>query len=128
MSSPKALVIGHGDFAGGMVSAVEKITGREGVLISLTNHDKSLPQCEDMLRKYLVDTGVKVVFTDLAAGSASMAARKTLRDNPHALLIAGANLPMLLDFVMSQDPDPVAAARAAAEKGKGAITVHGGQP
>jgi pyridoxine 5'-phosphate synthase PdxJ len=29
---------------------------------------------------------------------------------------------------MSTDPDPVAAARTAAEKGKGAITMHGGQP
>jgi PTS system N-acetylgalactosamine-specific IIA component len=128
MSSPRAIIIGHGDFAFGLVSAVEKITGRGGVLISLTNRDQSLPQCEDMLRQRLMESGVRVVFTDLAAGSASMAARKTLRDNPQALLVAGANLPMLLDFVMSTDPDPVAAARTAAEKGKGAITMHGGQP
>jgi PTS system N-acetylgalactosamine-specific IIA component len=124
----RAIIIGHGDFADGMVTAVEKITGRGGVLISLTNRDKSLPQCEDMLRKRLTESGVRVVFTDLAAGSASMAARKTLRDNPQALLVAGANLPMLLDFVMSTEADPVIAARTAAEKGKSAITMHGGQP
>src|SRR4051812_31518698 len=125
MSSARAIIIGHGDFAQGMVNAVEKITGRGGVLISLTNRDQSLPQCEDMLRKRLIESGVRVVFTDLAAGSASMAARKTLRDNPRALLVAGANLPMLLDFVMSTEADPVAAAKAAAEKGKSAITMHG---
>ena len=37
-----------GSSASGLVSAVEKITGRGGVLISLTNRDQSLPQCEGL--------------------------------------------------------------------------------
>jgi mannose/fructose-specific phosphotransferase system component IIA len=55
-----------------------------------------------------------------------MAARRVLRDVPGSVLVAGANLPMLLDFVLSAEPDPVAAAVAASERGRSAVSVHGG--
>jgi PTS system N-acetylgalactosamine-specific IIA component len=87
-------------------------------------------RCADiqaLLRSRLQETGALVIFTDLHAGSCTMAARRVLRDVPGAVLVAGANLPMLLDFVLSSDPDPVAAARAAAERGRAAVSVHGGQ-
>jgi len=55
-----------------------------------------------------------------------MAARRVLHDVPGAVLVAGVNLPMLLDFVLSRGTDPVAAAVTAAERGRGAVSVHGG--
>jgi mannose/fructose-specific phosphotransferase system component IIA len=55
-----------------------------------------------------------------------MAARRVLREVPGAVLVAGANLPMLLDFVLSAEPDPVTAAIAASERGRAAVSVHGG--
>lgn len=125
---PRAIVIGHGDFAAGMLTAVEKITGQSSALLALSVQDRSLVQIEAWMREHLGATGAQVVFTDLQAGSATMAARKALRDMPSVVLVAGANLPMLLDFVLSNAENPVEAARHAAERGRGAIVVHGGTP
>ena len=128
MSSPRAIVIGHGDFAAGMVTAVDKITGQGAALLALSVQDRSLVQIEAWLRENLEKTGAQVVFTDLQAGSATMAARKTLRSMPTVLLVVGANLPMLLDFVLSNCESSVEAANHAAERGRAAIVVHGGAP
>ena len=124
----KAIVIGHGDFATGMQTAVDKITGRGAALLSLSVQDRSLAQIEDWLRQHLLSTGAQVVFTDLQAGSATMAARKALRDMPGVILVVGTNLPMLLDFVLSNAGTPSDAAKHAAERGRAAIVVHGGNP
>lgn len=124
----KAIVIGHGDFATGMLTAVDKITGQGSALLALSVQDRSLAQIEDWLRHHLSSTGAQVVFTDLQAGSATMAARKALRDMPAVILVVGANLPMLLDFVLSNAATPSDAAKHAADRGRAAIVVHGGTP
>lgn len=128
MSSPRAIVIGHGEFASGMQTAVDKITGQGGALVALSVQDRSLVQIEAWLRENIAATGVQVVFTDLQAGSATMAARKALRDHPAVTLVVGANLPMLLDFVLSNVGSAVEAARHAADRGKSSIAVFGGTP
>ena len=122
----KGIVIGHGEFANGMLSAVDKITGQGAALLALSVQDRSLVQIEEWLREHLGSSGARVVFTDLQAGSATMAARKALRDLTTVVLVVGANLPMLLDFVLSNTEDPVEAARHAADRGRAAIVVHGG--
>jgi PTS system N-acetylgalactosamine-specific IIA component len=122
----RAIVIGHGDFAVGMQTAVDKITGQGAALLALSVQDRSLVQIEAWLRENLVSSGAQVVFTDLQAGSATMAARKTLRDMPAIVLVVGTNLPMLLDFVLSNAGSATDAAKHAAERGRAAIVVHGG--
>ena len=57
-----------------------------------------------------------------------MAARRVLRDLGEGTLVAGANLPMLLDFALSSDDDLAAAAARAAERGRSAVSVHGSAP
>jgi len=128
INPPRAIVIGHGDFAVGMQTAVDKITGHGSALLALSVQERSLSQIEDWLRANLSSTGVQVVFTDLQAGSATMAARKALRDMPTVVLVVGTNLPMLLDFVLNNSGSPRDAALHAAERGKAAIVVHGGTP
>ena len=126
----RALVAGHADFAAGLVSAVEIITGRGSVLVPI--EVKGL--CGDDIQQLLYDTmkesGVRVIFTDMQAGSCTMAARKVLRALGEGTLVAGANLPMLLDFALSSDPDLAAAAEQAAARGRAAVSVHksGGIP
>jgi PTS system N-acetylgalactosamine-specific IIA component len=121
----RALVAGHADFAFGLVSAVELITGRGALLVPI--QVKGL--CGEDIQKLLYDTmvasAVRVIFTDLQAGSCTMAARRVLRELGEGTLVAGANLPMLLDFVMSATGDAAAAATAA-ERGRAAVSVHGG--
>jgi len=128
MSSGRAiaLVAGHADFAAGVVSAVELITGHGGRLEPIQVRGLCGDDIQALLRERLRETGAVVIFTDLHAGSCTMAARRVLREVPGAVLVAGANLPMLLDFVLSSEPDPVAAAVASAERGRAAVSVHGG--
>lgn len=126
MSEPvRAILAGHGDFAAGMVSAVQQITGRGGVFRAVTSRDLSATDLEAMIRKAIDETGARVVFTDLQAGSCTMAARRVLRDRHDVLFVAGANLPMLLDFALSGEPLAVDAARHAIERGRAAISTVG---
>ncbi|MGH7678697.1 MAG: PTS sugar transporter subunit IIA, partial [Gemmatimonadaceae bacterium] len=82
---------------------------------------------EQTIRRALEETGSLVVFTDLQAGSCSMAARRISRAMPGVVLVAGANLPMLLDFVFADNMPSVEAARHAMERGRAAITAIGDQ-
>ena len=125
-SEVRALVAGHGDFAAGMISAVQQITGRGGVFQVISARDLSGVDLEALIRAAIDESGVRVVFTDLQAGSCTMAARRVLRDRQDVVFVAGANLPMLLDFALSTEPLAADAARHALERGKAAITTVGG--
>lgn len=116
----QAAVVGHGDFATGLVSAVREICGRDESFLALSNRDYAVDVLEQRLRE-IVDTGVKVVFTDLPGGSASVAARRILRDTPDLVIVSGTNLAALLAFVLHPLGDASETARMAAAKGQAAI-------
>jgi N-acetylgalactosamine PTS system EIIA component len=122
----RAIVAGHGDFAAGVVSAVDQITGRGGAFHTVSARDMSASELESVILREIDSTGATVVFTDLQAGSCTMATRRIARERPNVLLIAGVNLPMLLDFVFAESMSDVEAARHASERGKAAICAIGG--
>jgi mannose/fructose-specific phosphotransferase system component IIA len=121
----RAIVAGHGDFASGLVSAVDVITGRGAQLIPVAVPGLCAEDIEKLIRQRMVESGVKVIFTDLQAGSCTMAARRILRGADDTVLIAGVNLPTLLDFVFAEQMSAIDAARHSAERGRVAITVVG---
>ena len=123
--TPRAIVAGHGEFAAGLVSAVQQITGRGGQFVAVAVHKLGIAEIEDLLRERMTTLGVRVIFTDLQAGSCTMASRRILRGMDDAVLIAGTNLPMLLDFIFAEGMSAPEAARHAAERGRLAITAHG---
>lgn len=122
----RALVAGHGEIAAGLVSAVEQITGMGGVLMPIQVVGLCGDDIRALLHDRLVATGSRVIFTDLQAGSCTMSARRVQRELSGVVLVAGVNLPMLLDFVLSSNPNDVEAATTAAERGRTAVSVHGG--
>ena len=122
----RALVAGHAEFAVGLVSAVELITGQGSLLEPVQVHGLCSEDIQAHLRDRLRATGAVVIFTDLQAGSCTMAARRLLREDTDVVLVSGTNLPMLLDFVLSRAEDPVQAARVAVERGRSSMTVMGG--
>ena len=124
-ATPRAIVAGHGDFAAGLVSAVQQITGRGDQFIPVSVQTLSIEDIEALLRQRMLDANVRVIFTDLQAGSCTMASRRILRGMDDAVLVAGTNLPTLLDFVFAEGRTPPEAARHAAERGRSAITAHG---
>lgn len=124
----RALVAGHADFAAGMISAVQQITGQGAVLIPIQVRDLCGDDIQQVLYQAMMTTGTRVIFTDLQAGSCTMAARRVLREIGEGVLVAGTNLPMLLDFALSTNANAVEAAASAAERGRGAVTVHTALP
>lgn len=125
MSSARAIVAGHGDFAEGMISAVQQIAGRDDLLEAVSNRDLSAQDVERALGQRLDASGARVVFTDLPAGSCTMAARRLQRQRPDLIVVTGVNLATLLDFVFHEDLDPADAAYHAAEKGRAALVATG---
>jgi N-acetylgalactosamine PTS system EIIA component len=123
--NPRAIVIGHGDFAGGLVSAVGQICGMADKLVVLSMMGMTPEDIESAIRSQLSRTGARVIFTDLPAGSATIAARRIVKDEPGLVLVSGVNLATLLDFVFNTSVPPTEAARAAAERGKASLIVVG---
>ena len=122
---PRAIVVGHGEFAGGLVSAVGQICGMADKLVVLSMMGMTPESIEQMLRDQLSRTGARVIFTDLPAGSATIAARRIVKDDPEIVLVSGVNLATLLDFVFNNSVSPTEAARTAAERGKASLIVVG---
>ncbi len=121
----RAVVVGHGEFAGGLVSAVGQICGMADKLVVLSMTGMTPEDIEGTIRGQLARTGARVIFTDLPAGSATIAARRIVRDDPGIVLVSGVNLATLLDFVFSTAASPTEAAKAAAERGKASLIVVG---
>lgn len=126
MNSARAIVAGHGEFAAGVVSAVVQITGRDDVFVALSNRGLSAQDVERVMREAVSEGAVSVIFTDLPAGSCTMAARRLQRELPQLAVVTGVNLAALLDFVFTEAPDAGAAAAEAAEKGRKALAVAAG--
>ena len=125
-SDVRALVAGHGDFAAGLISAVEAVTGRGEMLEPIQVKGLCGEDIQQLLHERLRATGALVIFTDLQAGSCTMAARRLLRQEADVVLVSGTNLPMLLDFVMSSAPSPHEAAHAAVDRARSSIAAYGG--
>jgi PTS system N-acetylgalactosamine-specific IIA component len=121
MSEARAVVAGHGDYATGIISAVQQITGRGDMLVAISGAGRSAVEIEDLIRTTLVERSIRVIFTDLQAGSCSMAARRLMRGVDDAVIVCGANLPALLDFVMAEGLSPQEAAARALERGRGSM-------
>ena len=134
-SGALAVVAGHGDFAAGLVSAVAQITGRGDLLLTVTNRGLGPAEIDAALRAAVSHASVRVIFTDLPAGSCTIASRRLLRERPDLRLVTGANLPAVIDFVMAAELAPPDASDSAAadasaqavahavERGRGALTM-----
>ncbi|MCY7413164.1 MAG: hypothetical protein LH471_09065 [Salinibacterium sp.] len=121
---PIALVMGHKDFAAGIVSAVTAITGRDDVFLTGSNYGLDTKGTEALVR-VAIAAGITVIFTDLPAGSTTMAARRAQRDHPEVTVVTGVSLPVLLDFVFAAT-GATNAVETAVEKGRAAMLVARG--
>ena len=119
----RALLIGHGQFADGLLSAVGQICGMRDVIMGMSMVGLTPEAIESTLRAKLTETGASVIFTDLPAGSATLAARRIVKEDPAIVLVSGVNLATLLDFVFNATGTPAEAARSAAERGKASLIV-----
>jgi mannose/fructose-specific phosphotransferase system component IIA len=124
MSEPLlGVVVGHGELARALVSAVEEISGIRGALVPVSNSGCDREQLEDRIVAAIGDRE-GVVFIDLASGSCLFAAMRRLRGRPQVSMVTGVNLAMLIDFVFHRSGTAAAAAARAAETGGKAVGVR----
>jgi Phosphotransferase system, mannose/fructose-specific component IIA len=123
--APRAIVAGHGELPQGLVNAVDCISGCGSVFLALSNYGLAGSDIEGKLREKAAEYGIKVFFTDLPGGSATVAVRRMMRTDPSLVLVTGANLSTLLEFVFQPDASPADAARHATEKGRATLVVAG---
>ena len=119
----RAIIAAHGELAAGLVSAVDRITGRGSALGILSNIGLGAEQMEATMRERIERDGVRAIFTDLPSGSWTMAARRAMRGNDQVVLVTGVNLAALLEFVMRDDLDPASGARSCVDRARAAIGV-----
>ncbi len=99
----RGIVVAHGSMAAGLVEAARRISGvEEGALVPVSN-DGLGPQ--ELKEAILSDAagGPAVVFTDLAAGSCTLAARVCCSEGAPLAVVTGVNLAMILDFLFHRD-------------------------
>lgn len=123
MSRPlTGVVITHGGLAAALVDAVQAIVGETGPLVAVSNVGASRESlCHDVASA--VGEGPAVVFVDMPGGSCLHAALTELRTRDDVAIVAGVNLPMLLDFVFHRELPPRDAARHAQEAGTRSIRI-----
>ncbi len=113
----KAIVAGHGAFAEGALSAVAQITGLQERFIAFSNAGLGPGEIETRLREVLATTGATIIFTDLPAGSCTIAARRIAKERPDLVVVTGVALPTLLSFACGSD------VAAAVEQGRKSMHV-----
>lgn len=105
MSEPPArgVVVGHGEMASGLVSAVRRIAGGAADALEALSNDGKAPEVLKGEIERLAGDDRVVVFVDLQAGSCGVAAYACCRERSQRAVICGVNLPMLLDFVFHRE-------------------------
>jgi mannose/fructose-specific phosphotransferase system component IIA len=125
MSEPlRGVVVSHAGLAQALVDAVARITGRAEGLVAVSNEGCDREALERHVAEAVGD-GPAVVFVDLPSGSCLLASARYLRTNPGVAVVAGVNLPMLVDFVYHRDAAAAAAAERAVAIGGRALKVVG---
>ena len=101
--SSRDIVAGHGTFAAGILSALEQIAGRADRFIAVSNADLEPGAIEALLRDTIATHRSRVIFTDLSAGSCTIAARRIQRDQPDLVVVTGVALPTILSYACGGD-------------------------
>ena len=123
MSEVRGVVVAHADLASALVGAVEAISGVRGALAPVTNERCSPEQLAHRVQASVGD-GPALVFVDMASGSCAFAGMRIARDASRVAVVAGVNLPMLLDFVFHRGIDLRELAERVVEKGRQEMTAR----
>jgi PTS system N-acetylgalactosamine-specific IIA component len=119
---PVAIIAAHGDLAAGFLTAVDQITGRGDLFLAMSNMGMGAAEIERAMLKLVDERNIRVIFTDLPAGSCTIAARRVLAARPGVVLVTGASLPLLLDFMSHEELAPAEAATHAVDRAVRSLT------
>ena len=116
----RGVVVSHASLAQALVESVVAITGQHDALVAVSNQGLS-PDALCQAIASAVGSHSAVVFVDMPAGSCLKATLTELRERSRVAVVAGVNLPMLLDFVYRRGDPPDVAAQQAVQHGSESI-------
>ena len=97
-SKVQGVIVSHGTLANALLDAVECIVGSDNCLVAVSNEGCGAPLLEERIAA-AVNDGPTILFVDMPGGSCFMASAKIQRSRQDLVVLAGVNLPMLLEFV-----------------------------
>lgn len=103
------LLVGHGPLASGLHGAVEMICGpQERFAVARLKPEDDVERVSRRLEAALTRMGVAneadvLIFADLFGAAPANAAAMLLRTRPNVEIVAGMNLPMVLDALLSRE-------------------------
>lgn len=116
----RGVVVSHAELGTALIDAVRVITGIDDALIAVSNDGCSRDTLLQRIKDVVGDDPC-VVFVDLPGGSCLQAAAALGHSITDMAVVAGVNLPMLVDFVFRRDCPAAQAAAEAVEAGSRAI-------
>ncbi len=97
------ILVAHGRLAEELKSTAESIAGPAPDVVCLSNAGKSPEGLAEEVQAALAGIdGIPLVLVDLAGGSCLAAVRRALRHRPEVPVVAGMNLPLVLDFLQNR--------------------------
>lgn len=107
---PAALLVTHGALGRELLGTVERILGAQDQAVVVSNEGRSAEGLTEALDEAIAGFAPGqsvVIFSDLAAGSCGLAARRASAEGRPVRRITGVNLPMLLEFFHYRDAVPL---------------------
>lgn len=101
----KVVVVGHGDFPSGVVSALELLVGKNENIISLNlNEQRTHEDLENEMNEILKNNSRVIVFADLTGGAPHQISSRIILENGYSdnhYVISGISVGLALEIVMS---------------------------
>lgn len=99
-----AIITGHGEFSLGMLHALEMIAGEQDKFkaVPFLNDDSMEGYQEKLLsalKEVSEESSSTIIFTDLKGGTPFNVSMLLTTNMPNVKVVAGSNLPILLEFV-----------------------------
>ncbi|WP_058271156.1 PTS sugar transporter subunit IIA domain-containing protein [Olsenella massiliensis] len=116
------VVTGHGSVSLGMLNALEIIAGPQDDVVAVPFHEKDAADfgghLHEQIARMAAKTGHVVIFCDLVGGSPFNQAMLAAQDIDGVEVVAGMNLPMLLEATLERGASVGEVCDAAVEAGR----------
>lgn len=103
----KFLIASHGDLANGIKSTIELFAGKSpsiSYISAYTNTNNDLETQLNVFFSTITESDTVIVFTDLYGGSVNQKISEMVTGRKNIYIIAGFNLPVILETVLHQGP------------------------
>jgi fructoselysine/glucoselysine PTS system EIIA component len=104
----KFLIATHGSFSAGLKSSLEMIAGsieNLEIIQAYTEANRPINEEIEAILSVLEDSDELIVFTDLAGGSITSQVAQLARGK-NIFIVAGVNLPLILELVLADTEQP----------------------